>query len=58
LFIALKDNALLKWIFRIGENLPADFYIGPFQFALLQNLGPGDVCQYQVKLGGDTVIVT
>jgi hypothetical protein len=58
MFIALKDKPLLKLIFQIGENPPAVLYIGPNHFAILQNVGTWDVCQYHVKLGDDTIIVT
>jgi hypothetical protein len=58
IFFALKDNPLLKLIFQIGENPPAIFHVGPFEFALLQNVGTGDVCQYHIRLGDDTMIVT
>jgi hypothetical protein len=58
LFIALKDHPLLRLIFQNGEDPPAVFSIGPFEFALLQNASPGHACQFHVKLGDDTQIVT
>jgi hypothetical protein len=58
IFFALKDNPLLKLIFKVGENPPAIFHVGPFEFALLQNVSTGDVCQYHIRLGVDTLIVT
>jgi hypothetical protein len=58
LFIALKNIPLLNLLFQIGENPPAVFSVGPFEFALLENASTGHVCQYQVKLGADTQVVT
>jgi hypothetical protein len=58
LFIALKNIPLLNIIFQIGENPPAVFSVGPFEFALLDNASTGHVCQYHVKLGDDTQKVT
>jgi hypothetical protein len=58
LFIALKNNPLLNLIFLIGENPRAVFSFGPFEFALLEKASTGHVCQYHVKLGDDTQIVT
>jgi hypothetical protein len=57
LFIALKNDPHINSMFQIGENPPAVFSIGPFEFALLHNASPGHVCQYHVKLGDETHIV-
>jgi hypothetical protein len=58
LFIALNNKPLVNLIFQIGEKPSAVFSIGTFEFALLQNATAGHVCQYHVKLGDDTQIIT
>jgi hypothetical protein len=57
LFISLKNDPHINLFFQIGENPPAIFSIGPFEFALLDNASTGHVCQYHVKLGDETQIV-
>ncbi len=51
-FIALKNNPLLKLVFQKRYTLREKFYIGHSRFALYQHLPHIDVCRYVVSRGG------
>jgi hypothetical protein len=58
IFFALKEHPVLKLIFQIGANPVSIFYVGPFCFTFLHDVDDLDVCQYHVKWGDETMIVT
>jgi hypothetical protein len=55
MFIALKEHALVKFIFQIGEEPQQTFHIGPFRFILIADVDGMNVCRYHVTLGNNTL---
>jgi hypothetical protein len=51
IFMAMKDDSVVKLIFRRREELVETFYLRPFRFTLREVVPGIDSCLYQVRSG-------